>query len=413
MGLSKKILSIFVVIGIIVSLSACSFISYVGGNGSGSGGSSETNSQAKSSAASENEGLYDKREISGSIDIHVIETPSTSGGLTEVLDTIRHSVVEIYSNTSNGTSAGSGVVVDLKDTDNVNGYDLAYIITCHHVIDSARYTSVKTLEGVEYEASLIGSDPNSDIGLIVIEAEEGKNLNDLKYASWYNSDDLKVGMDVVAIGNPLGTLGGTVTKGIISAINRDMLIEGKTMKMLLQTDAAINGGNSGGGLFDVGTGALVGIVNAGYAAYAADGINFAIPSNTARQVEQALASTYDSGSTFGYVEGSYDFGVEFSLTYTTSGRSRYYYPYISSIDYYGTFHKGGLNVNDIIYSITIGDETLDMSAGLSSNLQSLNAFLSKEYSVGENVSVTYGRYSGSSLRKSTVEFKIFQYVYGQ
>lgn len=403
MRLARKILSLCIASALLLTLAACNFISPVGGG---------SNSTSARNTSSDSSGFYEMVETSGSIDIHVVETPPANGGLTEILDNIRHSVVEIYSNTSSGTSAGSGVVVDLQDTDGKDGYDLAYIVTCHHVIDGARYTSVKSLEGIEYEANLIGSDPKSDIGLIVINAEDGGNLNDFKYASWYNSDDLKVGMEVVAIGNPLGILGGTVTKGIISAINRGVSIEGNKMT-LLQTDAAINSGNSGGGLFDVATGALVGIVNAGYAAYAADGINFAIPSNTARNIENLLSSTYVSGSTFGYVVGNYDFGAEFALTYTTSGRNRYYYPYISSIDYYGTLYKGGLNVNDIIYSIKVGDEYLDLSAGSSSNLSALTSFMSKDFAVGDSVSITYGRYTGSSLKTYTAEFKILQYVYGQ
>ena len=110
----------------------------------------------------------------------------------------------------------------------------------------------------------------------------------------YESDKLLIGSDVLAIGNPLGYLGGTVTKGIVSALNRDVTVEERKMT-LIQTDAAINGGNSGGGLFDAQTGALIGIVNAGYKSSAAQGLSFAIPCGTVKAVMDKLLDK-------GYVE---------------------------------------------------------------------------------------------------------------
>ncbi|MBR1868065.1 MAG: trypsin-like peptidase domain-containing protein [Clostridia bacterium] len=345
--------------------------------------------------------------------VHVVNETPTSSGLVEVLDKARPSVVEIYVKLSNGTSAGSGVIVDLQDTDQNGKNDTAYIVTCHHVIEDALSTSVKSIYGVQFEASLIGSDPRSDVGVIKIRSENEEDLEGLTYSSWIaDSDSLKVGTSVVAVGNPLGILGGTATTGIISAINRGVVIEGNKMT-LLQTDAAINGGNSGGALFDATTGALVGIVNAGYESYAAEGLNFAIPANVAREVETELMSTYGGEYEFGYVEGNYSFGAEFRLVSRAVGWTSYrYYVAVSAIDSYGALAKEGIAAGDYIFSVTVNGKTLDLSTITANTVSDLTSFLSDtEYNVGDEVKINYARSSGS-LKEYTAEFKIRQYVYG-
>ena len=141
--------------------------------------------------------------------------------------------------------AGSGVIISSD----------GYIVTNHHVIDGASTIKVTLRDGTtSYDATLIGSDEDNDIALLKIEAEG------LTPATFGDSSSLAVGDYVVAIGNPLGTLGGTVTDGIISALAREVTIEDKNMT-LLQTNAQISPGNSGGGLFNS-KGELIGIVNA-------------------------------------------------------------------------------------------------------------------------------------------------------
>lgn len=224
--------------------------------------------------------------------IHSIEGETTSqlpaGGtrtVADVVEDVADTVVEIkckvvtYVNTpwgqlrQEGTSSGSGVILD------ANGY----IITNHHVIESATDISVRLHNGADYEtcdAVLIASDADNDIAVIKVEKEG------LSFATFGDSSALKAGQPVVVIGNPLGTLGGTVTDGILSALGREITIDGTTMT-LLQTNAAINQGNSGGGMFDL-DGRLIGIVNAKSSGTGIEGLGFAIPANTAKEVYERL-----------------------------------------------------------------------------------------------------------------------------
>lgn len=180
--------------------------------------------------------------------------------------------------------AGSGVIVT------ANGY----IVTNNHVIEDADNISVRLKNSEIYEATLIGTDPENDIAVIKIEAE------DLTVATLGDSDTLQVGELAVAIGNPLGTLGGSVTDGIISALDREITIDGETMR-LLQTNAAVNPGNSGGGLFNA-KGELIGIVNAKSSGTNVEGLGFAIPINSVKQIIEDLVND-------GYVHGKFTLGI--------------------------------------------------------------------------------------------------------
>lgn len=158
--------------------------------------------------------------------------------------------------------AGSGVIV--KD----NGY----IATNYHVIDGANKVQVTLHNGETYTARIVGADKDNDIAVIKIDEK------DLTTAAIGDSSTVSVGDLAVAIGNPLGQLGGTATTGIISALDRTLNVEGTTLT-LLQTDAAINGGNSGGGLFNS-KGELIGIVESKAEAVGVEGLAFALPINS-------------------------------------------------------------------------------------------------------------------------------------
>lgn len=193
----------------------------------------------------------------------------TTVDVSDIVAKLRPSVVEIATESvTSGNSifgqyiskgAGSGVIYSAD----------GYIITNNHVIDGASSITVKTIDGTEYPATLIGTDPQTDIAIIKIDA------TNLTPATIGDSDAIQVGEATIAIGNPLGSLGGTVTTGIISAVGREITVNNETMT-LLQTDAAINPGNSGGGLFDA-NGNLIGIVNAKNASSEIEGLGFAIP----------------------------------------------------------------------------------------------------------------------------------------
>lgn len=217
----------------------------------------------------------------------------------EVVKNVADSVVEIKTESVTTqwgmqyvvSGAGSGVIVAHDDS-----YDNYLIITNNHVVEGARDITVTLRSGDSYKASLVATDERGDIAVIKIAEEKTLNI-----ARWGDSDALLIGEDLIAIGNPLGNLGGTVTKGILSATERSISVGNYTMT-LLQTDTAINPGNSGGGLFDM-YGNLVGIVNAKTTDEEVEGICFAIPANTARSI-------YDDLVTDGVVKGRVTFGVD-------------------------------------------------------------------------------------------------------
>ena len=202
---------------------------------------------------------------------------------------VRDSVVEITTETvvqSNRvgqyvtSGAGSGVIISAE----------GFIVTNHHVIDGADSITVTLRDGTKYTGVLIGTDEKTDIAVIWI--DPGNRA--LTVATLGCSFDLVVGEEILAIGNPLGSLGGTVTNGIISATERLIRIDSTDMT-LLQISAPINPGNSGGGLFNL-AGELVGIVNAKCAKDDVEGLGFAIPIDTAYAVILELID-------HGYVKG--------------------------------------------------------------------------------------------------------------
>lgn len=231
------------------------------------------------------------------------ETRSVPGTTAEVVGMVAESVVEIRTESVTTqwgmqyvvSGAGSGVIV-AHDAD----YETYYIVTNNHVISGAREIKVSLRSGgADYSATLIASDVEGDIAVISI-----KEKSTLNVAVWGNSANLLVGEDVIAIGNPLGNLGGTVTKGIISATERSISVGNYTMT-LLQTDTAINPGNSGGGLFNM-RGELVGVVNAKTSDEEVEGICFAIPADTARKL-------FDDLMKDGVVSGRVTLGISVAV----------------------------------------------------------------------------------------------------
>ena len=173
-----------------------------------------------------------------------------------------------------------------------------YIITNQHVVEGADTIKVALYNGESYDAELVGGDSSYDIAVLKIEAEG------LQPVSVGNSDDLQVGESVVAIGNPLGELTWTMTNGIISALNREINTDGsaQNIQTMIQTNAAINSGNSGGPLFDM-DGNVIGVTSAKYSGSTSsgtsiEGLGFAIPINEALRVAYDLVE-------YGYVKGAY------------------------------------------------------------------------------------------------------------
>ena len=191
---------------------------------------------------------------------------------------------DLFGRSATMQGSGSGIIVSAD----------GYILTNNHVVEGTQNIKVYLQDDTEYDAKIVGTDSKTDLAMIKIEA------TGLTPVVMGDSDALVVGEDVVAIGNPLGELRGTATSGMVSALSRTITI-GEQQMTLLQTDAAINPGNSGGGLFNA-KGELIGIINAKVAANATEGLGFAIPVNSAKQVISDLMD-------HGYVSGRAYLGV--------------------------------------------------------------------------------------------------------
>lgn len=280
------------------------------------------------------------------------------------------SVVEI---TTQGIASGGGLLQQQYVTQGAGSGVImsedGYIITNHHVIEGATEVTVRTTDGQEYAAEVIGSDSQTDLAVLKIKA------SGLTPVTFGDSDSLEVGDAAIAIGNPLGELGGTVTTGIISALDRQITIDDTTMT-LLQTDAAINPGNSGGGLFDA-SGNLIGIVNAKESSTGIEGLGFAIPINGAIDIINELikdgsvtsrpalnVSLYDYSGQSYYSQGEMESGC-----------------YIVQIVEGGAADQAGLQVNDRIVKFDGQDIT---------SSSEVKALLNK-HKIGDTVTMTIER----------------------
>ncbi len=284
------------------------------------------------------------------------------------------------------SGAGSGVIINSE----------GYIITCAHVVDGADSITVKLTNGDSHEAELIGSDTQTDIAVIKIDA------TGLIAASIGDSDKVVVGETAIAIGNPLGSLGGTVTSGIVSALNREIEIDGQKYS-LLQTDASINPGNSGGGLFDI-DGNLIGIVNAKSSDPSSgttiEGLGFAIPINSAIEIAKQLVDN-------GYVGGRVNLGIYVcEVDENTSLTSLYQSGYANLVNYineYGVYfleyqagQSGDLLFGDRIIAID------DVSVSSRNDILSLL----EEYEIGDTVTVSVSRLNSDMRRSQVVDVSL-------
>ncbi len=294
--------------------------------------------------------------------------------VSQVVSRVHDAVVII--DTANGGS-GSGVIISAD----------GYILTCHHVVDGASALQVTLNSGSKFEASLVGSDADSDLAVIRIQPIETEPLT---YAEQGCSADLVVGEVVVAIGNPLGTLGGTVTDGIISATERNIQTSDGTSMTLLQTNAAINSGNSGGGLFNL-DGKLIGIVNAKYASAGVEGLAFAIPIDSAYNVQLDLIE-------FGYVRGIVDHGIS-TLDVTEANLMQYYFRYGISVQ--------GVYVLQSDYNSDIknGDRIVSVNGVEVKTTSDIKGVL-KDAQIGDTISIVYER----SGKIKTTQIVLREYV---
>ena len=323
---------------------------------------------------------------SDSADSSIAAASSTGTGLTteQVADMVSPSVVVItteqvvysqwswYGQNQVESGAGSGVIISSD----------GYILTCAHVVSGASNITV-SIGDKDYPATLVGEDTTSDIAVVKVDA------TGLTPATVGDSDNLKVGESVMAVGNPLGELGGTVTSGIVSALNRSVSIQGSSSvntMSLIQMDASVSPGNSGGGLFNM-NGELVGIVNAKSSDSDAEGLGFAIPVNDAVKVAQELLEN-------GYVTGRPYLGISYYAVTDAQTAAQLgvnaYGVYIVEVVKGGPADKAGLQAGDRIVSVDGSEVATQSDLGT----------LMQNHKAGDTIEITVAR--GGQMQTVTV-----------
>ncbi len=333
--------------------------------------------------------LSNTTQISSGNNLAVL--PATS--LSAIIESVADSVVEItqytatqsiyYSKTGFAEGNGSGVIIS----------EDGYILTNNHVIAGAEKIKVRLRNGTEYEATLVGKDAKTDMAIIKVEA------TGLKPAYFGDSTATLVGDFIMAIGNPLGELGGTVTYGFVSALEREITIDGLTMN-LMQFDAAVNPGNSGGALFNI-KGELIGIVSAKSTGYDVEGLGFAIPVNDVQQViDDILTHGYATNRPFLGV--SLDNGAYASNADPFGGFDSFFSMFYQQIQYGASVvdvskdspaEKAGIKAGDII--VSIGGKVISTAAEATTEISN--------YNVGDEVEIGLIRESRTKTVKVTLE----------
>ncbi len=270
-------------------------------------------------------------------------TPSTSG------------------NAAVPTGLGSGVIFDNQGD----------ILTNNHVVEGATSLSVKLADGTQLDATLVGRDPSQDVAVVKIDPAKAPAI-----ATLGDSNTVKLGQPVVAIGSP-ETLANTVTAGIVSGTNRQI----DTYAGLIQTDTAINPGNSGGPLVNA-QGQVIGLNTLGLASQGDQGLNFAIPINTAKQVAQSVMSKGN-----GVVVNSRAFlGVSVDALSTTKGAS------VSKVETGTPAEQAGVQAGDVITAVN--GTTLNSTTTLGSILSTLKS--------GDTVTLTVDRNGSTQTLTATL-----------
>ncbi len=295
-------------------------------------GVSVTSSMFTAYLMSDNNKMSSSSIVQNTINATEMSSDSSYGELSvpEIAEKVNPSVVGIESTSYEGTGVGTGIILTND----------GYIVTNNHVIEGGTKITVTLHNQNVYEATVIGTDAKTDLAVLKIESTEA-----ITPAEFGNSDDLEVGELAIAIGNPGGLeLQGTLTGGYISAINRDIVVEDRTMT-LIQTDAAINPGNSGGPLINK-YGQVIGINTIKISASDVEGLGFAIPINDALEIVDELITN-------GYVTGRPAIGISGTEIneFTASINNVPQGVYVSTVDTRADAYEKGLKSGDIITGI--------------------------------------------------------------
>ena len=279
-----------------------------------------------------------------------------------------------YQTTS--AASGSGFIIS----------DDGYILTNHHVIEDSSAVTVALYDGTTYDARVIGYDASNDIAVLKVEAEG------LEPVVLGDSANMNVGDSVVAIGNPLGELTFSLTSGAVSAMDREVTLSGNITMDLIQTDCAINSGNSGGALFNM-YGEVIGITNAKYSSSSGeasiDNIGFAIPINDIMPIVESIIEK-------GYIAKPY---IGVTITDVSAEAQAYGIPVgaaVQAVTEGAPAQKAGLQVNDVITAVN-GQEIAGSS--------DLVEFVGKTQA-GDELTLTVYRMGQTVELKLTVEEQI-------
>ena len=320
---------------IVALVLCCAILGMAAGVGGGYLGASIAAKNRQASPTMVYEGVRETRPIDITrVDTSELMTPaevyaknvnSTVGIRTSITST------NFWGYQTTSAASGSGFIISSD----------GYILTNFHVIESSSSVTVTTYDGTEYDAEIVGYDQSMDIAVLKIDAKE------LVPVVLGKSETLNVGDDVIAIGNPLGELTFSLTRGVVSALDRQVTLSGNVTMELIQTDCAINSGNSGGALFNM-YGEVVGITNAKYSSSSSgasiDNIGFAIPVDDIRDI-------VDSIITNGYIVKPY---IGVSVSTVSNEATGYGLPGGASVQQVtegGPAEKAGLQVNDIITAV--------------------------------------------------------------
>ncbi|MEG6572459.1 trypsin-like peptidase domain-containing protein [[Clostridium] cellulosi] len=266
----------------------------------------------------------------GAATVHYVnEKPLTTEQVAERICPCIVGVIQYRSDRVTESGEGSGIIISSD----------GYIVTNNHVIEGANKLEVVNSSGKRYQAKTVGRDSRTDLAVIKI------NATGLRTAKFGDSNACKVGEKVVAVGNPSGLkLAGSVTQGILSAIDRDIDVGNGPMN-LLQTDAAINPGNSGGALVNM-RGEVIGINSAKISGQGYEGIGFSIPISSARPIIESLIK-------YGYVKGRVKLGLNCRMIegVTAKANNLPVGAFVESVDPKSSASMSGIKVGDIITSI--------------------------------------------------------------
>lgn len=363
--------SVFIAVGLVLAM-LMGFIGSVIGNAV-TGNGHTTMLEGKRPSSVIDLATVDTSKLMTASEVYAANVNSTVGITTSV-------TTNFWGFQTTSAASGSGFILTAD----------GYILTNFHVIESSSSISVTLYDGTSYDAVLVGYDESNDIAVLKIDA------SDLSPVVLGDSDNLNVGDDVIAIGNPLGELTFSLTAGAVSALDREITLSSGVMMNLIQTDCAINSGNSGGALFNL-YGEVIGITNAKYSSSGTeasiDNIGFAIPINHIRSIVDSIIEK-------GYISKPY-IGVSVGdVSEETMGYGLPAGAAVKSVVEDSPAEKAGIKVNDIITAVN-GNEITGRSE-LSETISSCavgDKLTLTVYRQGETLSidVTVGEQTKSAL----------------